>query len=442
MKEQRISTKMLYIKSVKPHFHKEEIELIFVIKGTVTIRKVEREITITEGEMTFVNKYVVHSLVSEGAYVLSVKIRLNQFRHIFSHMDYVEFVNNDEFITLNRPFKADLNHILRELIVNEFNYTNNTEALKNVEWLRAKQFNEENIMQMLFNFYQLITHSKEPEIYPTQELVSRYYEVSEYVMTHIQEKITVEDILDKLYMNTTYFSQFMKRMSGVSFKTFLQYRKIMIVECYLLESDLSIVEVANNVGMYDMKTFYTSIKRVFGKSPKSLRESLRNIEDDFSEIFAQKEWEDYVEKFYSPYEQETTTYKVYWQLAHIPEDEVHMWKGVQVALNPFQHMNLNNKEFYRPFKYFGALLSKIYRLGIDLNIHYPIEYLADEEYMERFGHIMSMMQFREGVRLKYIKVTIMMKNVKELDKAKMLQKNIQKRFKSIKIYIQIHTNIE
>ena len=43
MTENRIRTNMLYVNTIKPHFQAEDVEIILVLKGTITIQKVENE---------------------------------------------------------------------------------------------------------------------------------------------------------------------------------------------------------------------------------------------------------------------------------------------------------------------------------------------------------------------------------------------------------------
>ena len=89
MTENRVKSTMLYVQTIKPHFSESNLEIILVLKGSITIQKVERVVTVNEGEFTLINRYIVHSIQSEGAYILSAKIRLSEFRDIFDKMEYV-----------------------------------------------------------------------------------------------------------------------------------------------------------------------------------------------------------------------------------------------------------------------------------------------------------------------------------------------------------------
>ena len=208
MIKSRIDTTMQYVKAIKPHFHEDILEIILVLKGRINIQKVERQLDVNEGEMTFVNRHIVHSIKSEGAYILSTKIDLKAFKDIFDKMEYVEFVNNNEVIsTIERPLKTGLNEMLRELLINSYCFKH---GIIGFEDEAEKVFNETTLMNILVQYYQLCIHLKENEEYPSEELLGRYYGVVAYVVENIQQKITVEDVMQHFFMNTTYFSQFMK----------------------------------------------------------------------------------------------------------------------------------------------------------------------------------------------------------------------------------------
>lgn len=43
---------MMQIYSQKAHYHEEELEIILVLKGSITIHKIQRSVTIHENELT------------------------------------------------------------------------------------------------------------------------------------------------------------------------------------------------------------------------------------------------------------------------------------------------------------------------------------------------------------------------------------------------------
>ena len=58
----RIIAEMMQIYSQKAHYHEEELEIILVLKGSITIHKIQRSVTIHENELTFINRFIAHLL--------------------------------------------------------------------------------------------------------------------------------------------------------------------------------------------------------------------------------------------------------------------------------------------------------------------------------------------------------------------------------------------
>ncbi|MCD7893222.1 MAG: helix-turn-helix domain-containing protein, partial [Erysipelotrichaceae bacterium] len=273
----RIETSMYQVKSMKPHFHKDELEIILVLKGEITYYKVERKVQVKAGEFVFANRFVPHYIESDNATILTSKIKIEEFKHIFPRIEYVEFMNFDELMILDRPLKQRINQILEEYIIKDY-------LLKDDQDSKQKYFNEDLIVQLLFTHYQLISHLNKKENYLKDDILDRYYLIVEYVWTHIHEKIVVEDVLKCVYMNGAYFSQFMKSVSGKGFKEFVTYRKLIICDEMLIETDNSMIEIADNVGIRDMKSFYIIFKRYFQTSPAKYRALIREVKDNFKKI--------------------------------------------------------------------------------------------------------------------------------------------------------------
>lgn len=270
-----MNTQMVYIKSRKPHYHDDELEVILVLRGKITIHKVERVLTIGEGEFTFINRHIVHYIESEGAYILTSKIHLADFRHIFDKIEYVEFLNNDEVVEAQRPLKDFLNTVVIDSLVKDYLLTNKQDSLED------KMFNENYLVDVLFSCYQLISHIKKEIEHPTEELQQRYYFIVQYITTHLNEKIMVNDILKYVYMNPTYFSQFMKKIGGVGFKEFISYRKLIMILTFLIKPDYAMTDIASSLGMGDMKAFYSIFKRYFHMSPAKWREQALRKKDEY-----------------------------------------------------------------------------------------------------------------------------------------------------------------
>lgn len=431
----RTVAQMIYVESIKPHLHYDELEIILVLKGKITLYKMERKVELKEGDIAFVNRKVSHYIKSEGAYILSILVKLSEFKHIYDKMEYVEFLAIDEMIQYNRPLKQKLDTCTIDYLVFIFQHQNN-------QRFRSELFfYEDQLMHTLFATYQLRININEKEEYLDNELLNRYYRVVQYVSDHINEKIVVDDILKEVYMNPTYFSQFMKKTSVVGFKEFVTYRKLIAVMGYIIDSDYSMSEIALLVGMTDMKTFYTLFKRYFLQSPAKYRKHLLEIEDNYDvgnmeNICFSKVLNTFIEKYHINKHTINTTGKLYKYVVLCQANHISL-KDVDISLNPYHDLN-NNLSDYQPYKYFTQLVNIIKENKICFSLVFPYEIIKRKEEKQ------LMMNFLRGTisgsganEVKRWKTIIRVNNMNDIKEAMLLKEYIDKEIGSFRVEVML-----
>ncbi|MCD8028280.1 MAG: AraC family transcriptional regulator [Erysipelotrichaceae bacterium] len=368
----RIETSMCYVKSIKPHFHKDELEIILVLQGEITYYKVERKVKVKAGEFVFANRFVPHYIESDGATILTSKIKIEEFAHIFPRIAYVEFMNFDELMVLDKPLKQRINQILEDFIIKDY-------LLNNSQDTNQKYFNEDLIAQLLFSHYQLISHLKKEDNYLKDDILDRYYLIVEYVWTHIHEKIVVDDVLKCVYMNGAYFSQFMKNISGNGFKEFATYRKLIVCVDMLIDTDMSMIDIADSVGIRDMKSFYIIFKRYFQISPAKYRAMMRKIQNDYELIDDLDIINNYIDQYCIHLnDNDNTIEKAYHYLYSFKKDLNTL--EYEIIISPYQDMGDEIDETYQPYKYIYMLATIIENSTAKCVLRYPFWILKDQNH--------------------------------------------------------------
>ena len=92
-------------------------------------------------------------------------------------------------------------------------------------------------------------------------------------------------VCDEFDMSTTYFSRIFKAEMGVNFSVFLQTLRITKAKNLLLETDMSLNEIAQNVGYISSKNLFRLFKRYEGMSPSAYRQMAgkSNVPDEGEE---------------------------------------------------------------------------------------------------------------------------------------------------------------
>jgi len=106
--------------------------------------------------------------------------------------------------------------------------------------------------------------------------------IKEYVESHYKDDIMLEDLAKQLFfVDPDYLSRLFKKKSGVKFSQYLLTVRMEKARRMLeSEADLSVSEVAREVGYNDYSYFIQMYKRVYGETPGKFRSGREKREED------------------------------------------------------------------------------------------------------------------------------------------------------------------
>lgn len=93
----------------------------------------------------------------------------------------------------------------------------------------------------------------------------------EYVHDNYDQSISIDDICENLNINKSYFCSIFKATTGYTFCHFLNHFRIEKSKNFLLDTDLSILDIALAVGFNNQNYYSTVFKKFTGKTPFSYR---------------------------------------------------------------------------------------------------------------------------------------------------------------------------
>lgn len=100
------------------------------------------------------------------------------------------------------------------------------------------------------------------------------WRAKEYVRTHCHENITLEDISRIIFINPTYFCTLFKKEEGIHFSEYLTRYRLERAKILLSDFELSITDVARQVGYSDARHFSKIFYKAFGVKPSEYRRTL------------------------------------------------------------------------------------------------------------------------------------------------------------------------
>ena len=88
------------------------------------------------------------------------------------------------------------------------------------------------------------------------------------------EDLTLTGVAALYGLSPNYFSTLFKKMSGSNFISWLTKLRIEKAKRLLMETDLTIRDIAGQVGYYSTSFFIRSFKKIEGRTPSEYRKSL------------------------------------------------------------------------------------------------------------------------------------------------------------------------
>lgn len=128
-------------------------------------------------------------------------------------------------------------------------------------------------LEELFEYMQCFLMGKINDITITQHDSQRkeVIEAKQYVMTHLSEKIVMEEVAHMLYLNASHFSRIFKLETGETFIEFATRSKMERAQEYLLQSEKNVEQIAEMLGYENTSYFIKLFKAFSGMSPVNFR---------------------------------------------------------------------------------------------------------------------------------------------------------------------------
>lgn len=138
---------------------------------------------------------------------------------------------------------------------------------KSEDYIRDMRLNEGLTLLMTL----LMEESWHPERSTTGTKRQNLQEIKAYLDTHYAEKITLDDLAERFYINKFYLLRIFKAQYDISINSYLLHLRITRAKQLLRFSDCSLEEIGLQCGMGALNYFSRTFKRVEGISPSEYR---------------------------------------------------------------------------------------------------------------------------------------------------------------------------
>lgn len=259
--------------NISPHWH-EEMELLYFTKGSALCKCNNQSFEVHPGDLIVVNCNELHSGVNLTEDVYYYCIILDP--HILSSrvIDLCDSKYINPIIDNTILFK---NHIVNDPSIQGF--------IENInkEYTERKVGFELAIKSYLYGLFVLLmrehveTVLTDSQVKQRMKNIKRFNTILEYIEENFRRDLTLEAISETAHMSKYHFCRMFKQMTGHTVSHYINSLRIQEADDLLMTSDMSISEIAFQVGFHDTSYFSRIYKKFKEASPSDRR---HNVEKD------------------------------------------------------------------------------------------------------------------------------------------------------------------
>ena len=251
------------------HFH-TYYELFYVNNGKFTIKFESEEKEFSKDDLIVIAPGTNHRtiVVNPGTarYNFNFLMEKNALKTNFSLYDALKNVFADECTVINNCYS--IREVLKKIVV---------DLMQDDEVMLGMHFHE---------FAVSILDIVDPkEAHPrTNQTISdsnmiRMYKLQQIIFTSYRQDISLNYIADKLFLSTRQTSRIIQQYFGCTYRELVARMRMKIAVEFLENTDMTILEIASQIGYNSIKGFYSYFKKQYNCLPTEYRKRMQNAAD-------------------------------------------------------------------------------------------------------------------------------------------------------------------
>ena len=247
------------------HWH-EDIQLIYVIHGELSVKTLDDEVIIRDGEGIFINKYVVHFISYEGSCHYYNFLFPDYFLGFYTGSparDTVDYLSGRAGLPLYHLNGAGWQQ-------HTLDYLRNLMALEQSG--KKPQFYTYEVLINLAGFWlELCKNIELPPMKQEQQFYKRMRLFLDYIETHYAENITLDDIAACASVSRAECLRCFKKSMQMTPYQYLIELRLAKAAALLRQTDEPVGDIALNVGFQQSSHFGKFFKAKTGMTPLAYR---------------------------------------------------------------------------------------------------------------------------------------------------------------------------
>ena len=249
------------------------VEFVYMVSGKTTHIIDGEEITLNEGDLLFLNQHAVQEIMPAGKDDIAVNFMIlpQFFDEAFKMISTGENPLRDFIIGCLTSRDTESNY----LYFNAHDIVPVQNLLENLIWnLLEDEPNKRSMNQITMGllFMSMINHSDQIVISDSSYDQSVTMELLRYIDT-MYKTASLTEFASQHHADVYTLSRIIKKQTGSTFSRLLETRRLEQA-CFLLKNtDLTIEDIAENIGYENLSFFYRLFRRTYGSTPREYRKT-------------------------------------------------------------------------------------------------------------------------------------------------------------------------
>ena len=237
------------------HWH-GAIEFVFILRGQLDMTVNNTRFLASSGPLIAINSSAVHSFTPVG-----------------DDVDYYYLVANDDFFKNNNLYSKGTEF---ETVIKSDEAIELFEKIT-AEYERADEYSNTAILSLLMSLFIYLgrNHATKSELtLPSEEKkLKMVRKLLVYLQEHYKEKITIEDLAEKLHYSKSYLSHTFKEITHYSLISYINLLRCQNATSLLLDG-VSVSEAATESGFSEISYFTRVFKKTLGILPSAVEKNV------------------------------------------------------------------------------------------------------------------------------------------------------------------------
>lgn len=254
-----------------PLHYNDDLQLVYILEGSIVLKVTFTEYHLEKGDIHIIHADDVHGIIQATRHNLIMVISIDMKKALQSHPNiHTQTFStkvNDYSISIEKKNQLikKIHNILKELNEQPIGFERRTFA------------DTLTIIDMLYDSFRNIRIDRESKTYEHITDVSdsfnrdRILRIMHYISKNCPYKITLAELAEKEHLNRYYFSHYFHEQTGLNFKDFLNMSRVEMSERLLLDSNISIPQIAAEVGFSKTVYYIEAFKTWYNMPPSEYR---------------------------------------------------------------------------------------------------------------------------------------------------------------------------